>query len=331
MKTVRLHGFTDLRLHDEPDPVAGVNEELINIKAVGICGSDLHWYTEGGIGDDQLNHALILGHEFSGISETGMRVTVDPAISCGSCELCRNGNPNLCEKVIFAGHGNTDGALCEKMAWEKKNQFVIPDKISYAEGAMLEPLGVAMHAVDLAHLQIGMTIGVYGCGTIGLLIIQLAKLAGVASIIATDKLYHRVEAAHALGALMVLVAKDGLEIQEIMSATGNRGVDVAFEVAGEQEAVEVAFLSIRPGGKVILAGIPADNRTSFPASVARRKGLTIKIVRRMKNTYPRAIEMVSEGLVDVRSLITHRFPLDKFAEAFETAQRREGIKVIIEL
>ena len=188
-----------------------------------------------------------------------------------------------------------------------------------------------MHAVDLAHLKPGMTVGVFGCGAIGLLIVQLARLCGAATIVATDKLVHRVEAAGSLGATKAILAEGGSEIQEVMAATGGRGVDIAFEVAGEQEAVEISFAAVLPGGKIILAGIPVDDRTSFPASVARRKGLTIKMVHRMKNTYPRAIELVSKGLVDVRSLVTHRFPLDKTAEAFAVAQQREGIKVIIEI
>ncbi|MFA5873757.1 MAG: zinc-binding dehydrogenase [Anaerolineales bacterium] len=357
MKVIRLHARADLRLHDEPDPIPGEGEKMLQVKAVGICGSDLRWFAKGGIGDAQLEHPLILGHEFAGITapcpvpraetgtvslkpglfrwnrdyESGQRVAVDPAIPCRQCELCQHGHPNLCERVAFAGHGAQDGALREWMAWDEKNLFPIPDSLTYADGAMLEPLGVAIHAVDLAHLKAGMTVGVFGCGAIGLLIVQLARLSGAATIVATDKLIHRVEAASNLGATKAILAEGGSEIQEVMAATGGRGVDIAFEVAGEQEAVEMSFAAVLPGGKVILAGIPANDRTSFPASVARRKGLTIKMVRRMKNTYPRAIELVSRGLVDVRSLVTHRFPLVKAVEAFAVAQRREGIKVIIEI
>jgi len=331
MKVIRLHARTDLRLHDEPDPIPGAGEKMLQVKAVGICGSDLHWFAEGGIGDAQLEHPLVLGHEFAGITESGQRVAVDPAIPCRQCELCQHGHSNLCEQVVFAGHGARDGALREWMAWDERNLFPIPDSLTYTDGAMLEPLGVAIHAVDLAHLKAGMTVGVFGCGAIGLLIVQLARLSGAETIIATDKLVHRVEAACTLGATKAILAEGGSEIQEVMAATGGRGVDIAFEVAGEQEAVEMSFVAVLPGGKVILAGIPANDRTSFPASVARRKGLTIKMVRRMKHTYPRAIELVSRGLVDVRSLVTHRFPLVKAVEAFAVAQRREGIKVIIEM
>ena len=331
MKVIRLHARADLRLHDESDPIPGAGEKMLQVKAVGICGSDLHWFAEGGIGDAQLEHPLVLGHEFAGITESGQRVAIDPAIPCRQCELCKQGHPNLCERVVFAGHGTQDGALREWMAWDERNLFPIPDTFTYIDGAMLEPLGIAMHALDLAHLEEGMTVGVFGCGAIGLLIVQLARLSRAANIIATDKLVHRLEAAGSMGATKAILAEGGAEIQEVMAATGGRGVNIAFEVAGEQEAVEMSFAAVLPGGKVILAGIPANDITSFPASVARRKGLTIKMVRRMKHTYPRAIELVSTGLVDVRSLVTHRFPLVKAVEAFAVAQRREGIKVIIEM
>jgi len=331
MKSVRLHGTGDLRIHDEQIPVADVGEKLIRVKSVGVCGSDLHWFSEGSIGDAKLEHPLVLGHEFAGVTEEGQRVAVDPAIPCGHCEFCGHGHPNLCANLIFAGHGKHDGALREWLAWSEKSLFPIPDSISDEDGAMLEPLGIAIHAVDLGKLKAGMTVGVFGCGPIGLLILQMAKLAGGANIIATDKLMHRVEAAKALGASQAFLVDEHSRLSEIDSATGGRGVDVAFEAAGTQDAVDAAFEAVSTGGKVVLAGIPDNDKTSFSASTARRKGLTIKLVRRMKHTYPRAIELVSKGLVDVRSLVTHRFPLEQASEAFRVAERREGLKIIIEI
>lgn len=331
MKSVRLHGTGDLQIHEEPAPMAGAGEKLVRVKAVGVCGSDLHWFGEGSIGDAQLEHPLVLGHEFAGVTEDGQRVAIDPAIPCGHCEFCERGHPNLCVNLIFAGHGKHDGALREWMAWDTKSLFPIPDSLSDDDGAMLEPLGVAIHTVDLGKLKAGMTVGVFGCGPIGLLILQVTKLSGAANIIATDKLAHRVQAAQALGATHAFLAEDGQELSEIRVATNGRGVDVAFEAAGTQDAVDMSFAAVAPGGKVVLAGIPDDDKTSFSASTARRKGLTIKLVRRMKHTYPRAIELVSKGLVDVRSIVTHRFPLEQFAEAFRVAQRREGLKIIIEV
>jgi L-iditol 2-dehydrogenase len=331
MKSVRLHAPGDLRCQDEAVPAVGEGEKLIRVKAVGVCGSDLHWFAEGGIGDAQLEHPLVLGHEFAWIAESGQRVAIDPAIPCRKCEFCKKGYPNLCPDVRFAGHGGIDGALREYMAWDEKYLFPIPDSLTFADGAMLEPLGVAIHAVDLAHLKAGMTVGVFGCGPIGLLIIQLAKLSGSVNIVATDKLAHRVEAAKAYGASHAFLRGDSLELEEIRAATAGRGVDVAFEAAGVQDAVDTSIAAVIPGGKVILAGIPNDDKTSFSASTARRKGLTIKLVRRMKHTYPRAIELVSKGLVDVRSMVTHCFPLEQAIEAFRMAERREGLKIIIEV
>ena len=329
MKTLRLHGLHDVRLHDEPKPVPAQGQALLKVTSVGICGSDLHWFAEEGIGDARLTRPLVLGHEFAALTESGERVAVEPAIPCGECEYCLQGHPNLCPTVIFAGHGNTDGALREYMAWDEKNLFQLPDVLTDDDGAMLEPLGVAIHAVDLGHLKAGMTVGVFGCGAIGLLIIQLARLSGATNIVATDVLPHRVEAAKALGAHHAIMVGDRRGVDMIRAASGDRGVDVAFEVAGDQEAFEAAVAAVRPGGKVILVGIPSDDKTSFSASVARRKGLTIKVVRRMMHSYLRAIDLVSNDLVDVRSLVTHRFPLEQAAEAFEVAQRREGIKVVI--
>jgi len=320
MKVIRLHAPNDLRMHAEPLPEPAPGQALVRVQAVGICGSDLHWFGEAGIGDAKLSHPLVLGHEFAGEiaagPRQGERVALDPAVPCHTCEFCRQGNPNLCEQVRFAGHGAEDGALREFVAWPEECLFPLPDAFSMADGVMLEPLGVAMHAVDLAHLRIGMTVGVFGCGPIGLLIIQMARLAGAARIFVTEPLPHRLEAARRLG---------GLEWNP------GQVVDVAFEVAGNDDAVKAAFAAVKPGGLVMLAGIPVDDHTTFTASVARRKGLTIKMVRRMKFTYPRAIHLVESGQVDVRSLVTGHFPLEQAQQAFTLAQQREGLKIVIDI
>lgn len=330
MKTLRLHGPGDLRIQEEPIPAPGVGEILLRVTSVGVCGSDLHWFSEAGIGDDRLVKPLILGHEFSAVSENGERVAVDPAIPCGHCEYCIRGDPNFCENLYFAGQGDEDGALREWITWPQRCLFSLPDTLSDADGAMLEPLGIAIHAVDLAHLKVGMTVGVFGSGPIGLLIMQLAKLAGVSTIIATDVLAHRVKAAREFGAdIAHLVGADLTRPSTEMF--GKSGLDVVFEAAGENNAVEMAVSAAKPGGKVIVVGIPADDRTSFSASIPRRKGLTIKMVRRMKLTYPRAIQLVQSGRVDVRSLVTHSFPFDQSIEAYHLAAKREGLKVMITL
>ncbi|MGE5138013.1 MAG: zinc-dependent alcohol dehydrogenase, partial [Rudaea sp.] len=250
MKALRLHGVGDLRLEVEPTPEPKEGETLVQVTAVGICGSDLHWFDEGAIGDARLTRPLVLGHEFAGVLENGERVAVDPAIPCGHCEMCREGNPNLCPQVRFAGHGLLDGALREFLPWPSNNLYLLPDSISDAEGALLEPLGVALHAIDLGHLRPGMTVGVFGCGPIGLLIVQVARASGASRIIATDRLDHRLEAAREFGATVAIRAREGQEDEEVWEAAGRRGVDVAFEAAGEDQAVDAAIAAARPGARV---------------------------------------------------------------------------------
>jgi L-iditol 2-dehydrogenase len=202
--------------------------------------------------------------------------------------------------------------------------------LSDVDGAALEALGVAIHSVDLAHIRPGMTVGVFGCGPIGLLCLQMARVAGAADLVATDTLGHRLEAARAFGARHAILAHaDGLERAEVRAAAAGRGVDVAIEAAGVNDAVETAIDAVRPGGTVVLTGIPRDDRASFTASTARRKGLTVKITRRMKHVYPRAIRLVERGMVDVRSIVTHEYPLDRSQEAFGAASRREGLKTVV--
>lgn len=333
MKVARLHSRGELRIHNEPVPEPETNEALVRITSVGICGSDLHWFEEGEIGDAKLERALVLGHEFAGIIEGGdrhgQRVAVDPAISCGRCEHCRDGNPNLCWHIRFAGHGADDGALREFLCWPKQFLHRLPSSLSDEDGAMLEPLGVAIHAVDLAGIRTGMSVGVFGCGPIGLLILQVAKAAGATEIIATDRLPHRLQAARSYGATDTYLADRGAEAAAVLESTGGSGVKVAFEAAGEQDAVDTAVAACARGAKVILAGIPSGDSTSFSASHARRKGLTLKLVRRMKHSYGRAIRLVEAGRVDVSSLVTHRFPLEQVQTGFETARRREGLKVVV--
>jgi L-iditol 2-dehydrogenase len=336
MRVARLHGIGDVRLTDEPTPDVPAGHELVRVTAVGLCGSDLHWYSEGGIGDARLDRPLVAGHEFAGILEGGPRhgepVALDPAIPCGTCELCLEGHRNLCLRIKFAGHGGFDGALREFVAWPADLLHPLPDGFTAADGAMLEPLGVAVHAVDLGHLRVGDSVGVFGCGPIGLLLIQVARAAGAAIVVAVDPLAHRREAALRYGADLALAPDEVAEPATLAARGGGNahGVHVAFEVAGVDDAVDLAVGAARPGARVVLVGIPSEDRTSFPAGHARRKGLTILMSRRMKEVYPRAVELVRSGRVDVRSVVSDRFPLTDVGKAFEVAVARTGLKVMVE-
>ena len=325
MRAARLHAVGDLRVADEPEPRAEPGMSLVRVTAVGICGSDLHWWDEGAIGDAKLTHPLVLGHEGAGViadgPRAGQRVAIDPAIPDETCRACRDGYRNLCYHIKFSGHGDTDGMMREVMAWPTRLLHPLPDNVTDADGALLEPLGVAVHSVDLGHLPFAGTASVIGCGPIGLLLIALLKAAGASSVLAVEPLAHRRQAAVQMGADQVLDPAADL---------GDTEVDVAFEAAGNDEAVQLAMQSVRPGGRVVLAGIPGDDTIRFEAAAARRKGLTIAMVRRMNEVYPRAISLAERGVVDLGALVTSRRGLGDIREAFTDGARRTGLKVVVE-
>jgi L-iditol 2-dehydrogenase len=334
MRAVRLHGRRDLRLHDEEPPEPRAGEELVGVTSVGICGSDLHWYEEGSVGDARLEAPLVLGHEAAGVilagERAGRRVAIDPAIPCGHCDPCLRGRPHVCEDLAFAGSIGQDGALREVMAWPSASLVEVPDELDPIAALMLEPLGVAIHAFGLARPSVGDAVGVFGCGPIGLLLVQLARLSGARAIVATDRLPHRLEAAQACGATDVALVDAGRE-RTLLGRVAPGGLDATFEAVGDDDALETALHLARPASRVVLVGIPGGDRTTFPAALARRKGLSLLVSRRMNQAYPRAIELVRTGRIDVRSLVTHRFPLARSAEAFESASSRIGLKVVVDV
>jgi L-iditol 2-dehydrogenase len=327
MRAARLHGIRNLRLEQIPRPTPGAGEALLKVASVGICGSDVHYYLQGRIGSQIVTDPIIMGHEFSawiaalgaGVEglDVGTLVAVDPAISCGQCEPCQQGHPNLCPSVRFCGTPPIDGVFAEYTVMPTKNCFPLPWGTTPAEGALLEPLGIAIHAVDLAHLRPGQTVAVLGAGPIGLFIAAVARAAGAGSVYMTEPLAHRRTFAANYVAAEALNPDETDVVAEILNRTGGRGVDVAFEAAGAPNTPQLAAAVTRIGGKVVVAGIPDDDTMTVNASTVRRKGLTIKLVRRMKHTYPRAIRLVQAGRVKVRPLATHFFPLEQIAGAFE--------------
>jgi L-iditol 2-dehydrogenase len=335
IRALRLVRVGEVQVFEEPMPEPGPGEALVKVTAVGLCGSDAHWFSEGSIGDAALSQPLVLGHEFAGVVATGPRagerVALDPAIPCLDCEQCHAGKPHLCERLRFAGHGRTDGALRTFMAWPERCLTPLPANIPDVEAPLLEPLGIVIHSIDLVGLKPDQSAGVYGCGPIGLLLISLLRAMGVRRIYATDILPHRIARAKELGATLALRYEDGPEREAIMAATGGRGVDVAFDVSGSDGAIDTAVRTVRQAGTVVLIGIPSTPRSALDASAARRKELTIRWCRRMMpGDLERAARVVESGRVSLDGLVTERFSLDRGAEAFQALVTRRGIKVVVE-
>lgn len=328
MRSVRLYGPHNLRLIEEPTPQPQPGEALVRVRAVTICHSDIHYYRYGRIGDTLSEVPLVLGHEFCGeVAEVtpgvvglkpGDLVAMEPAISCGHCRYCREGNPNLCQNLLFAGTPPLDGGLREYVTYRPEFLFPLPAGFSAEDGAMLEPLGVALYSWDLAGLRVGETVAIVGCGPIGLLLVQLARIAGATQVLAVEPLAYRRDMAAEFGAIPMSPNEDLL--QRTLELTGGHGVDVAIEAAGTLAAQEEAAQMVKRGGTLVLIGIPAEDQLVLTHHIVRRKGLTIKVARRMKHTYPRAIALVQRGMINTRPLVTHRLPLERADEGFRLVE-----------
>jgi L-iditol 2-dehydrogenase len=347
MLAARLHGPRDLRVERVPLPgPPAEGQVLLRVRATGICGSDLHSYQDARIGDTVIESPLVIGHEFSAVVEAvgprasdgchlplgvGTRVAVDPAQPCGRCESCDRGHPNLCHRLHFCGNFPDGGSLCEWMHMPARSCFPVPDAIDDTQAALIEPLGVAIHAVDLARIRVGDTVAIIGAGAIGLMILQLVRLSGASVVFVTDKFPWRLALAERWGARAVLC--DGPDpIGFVSRETGGRGVDVAIEAAWADHSIGQAIEMTRLGGRVVLVGIPGDDCLAMKHSTARRKGLTIRLSRRMKHIHRRAIGLILDGRVNLSALVSHRFPLSRAADAFRmNAAYEDGVvKAVID-
>ncbi|MCY3947542.1 MAG: alcohol dehydrogenase catalytic domain-containing protein [Anaerolineaceae bacterium] len=346
MRAARLYGPKDIRVQTEDAPPAPApGEALLKILTVGVCGSDLHMYEAGRIGYTDITEPFILGHEFMGEIvalgrdaldgehqplQVGQRVAVEPAVPCWRCELCEHGHPNLCPNHYFYGLFPDDGALRERMLVSARNCFPMPDALSDDAGPLLETLGVAIHATDLSKIRIGHTVAVIGVGPVGALITRLAVLAGAARVMVFDKLDWRLQKACDWGATQAFNVDQVDPVKAALDVTGGRGVDVAIEAAWADHSIQQAADMARYGGRLTLVGIPPDDQLRLKHSVARRKGLTIVMSRRMKHTYPRAIELAVSGVVKLEELVSHRFDLAETAGAYASnAAYEDGVNKVI--
>lgn len=347
MLAARLYGPRDMRIERVPAPAKpGPGEALVRVEATGICGSDLHSYQDARIGDTRLESPLVLGHEFSGtvlelgpdcadgfdekLTE-GRLVAVDPATPCHRCEFCERGHPNLCRRLHFCGLWPDDGSLREQMLVPARSCFPLPPEMDAIEGSLLEPLGIALHAVDLARIRVEQSAAIIGAGPIGLLILKVALLAGANPVVVADRLPWRLERARQMGAHRIIDVGPPDLLQRLMDGTNGRGFDVVFEAAWGGSAVETSIEAACLGGRVTLVGIPCESSISLPAAPARRKGLTILFARRMKHTYPRAIRMRITRKLGLADLVTHRFPLSRADQAFALNAAYQGgvVKAVV--
>jgi L-iditol 2-dehydrogenase len=338
MKAAVLTGPGKIAVGDWPRPeIKDRTDVLLRVKTVGICGSDLHYYSEERIGDTVMRYPVVLGHECAAVVEEtapgvrkvkpGDRVAVEPAVSCGSCDQCRDGRPNTCRTLSFLGHPKErTGALAELIVMPEENCYPLSDRMTFAQAALAEPLSIGLHAVNLAGNPKGRTVAILGSGPIGLGVGLVALHAGAAATFMTDKVEARLRvAAREAGARWTGNPLETDIVAEILGLAPG-GLDVVFECCGQQEALDQAVELLKPGGTLLLVGIPLKGRVSFDSSRVRRRELRLQNVRRQNRCLGPALRMIGDGRVNVDFMATHTFRLDDAQKAFDTALHyRDGV------
>jgi len=333
MKAVYLDAIGKTSIREIPRPRPGEKEVLVRMKSVGVCGSDVHYFQHGRIGDFVVREPLILGHECAGevvelgpqvtMLEVGDRVALEPGIPCRRCRHCMSGRYNLCQDVQFMATPPVHGAFCEYVTSPEDFAYRLPDNVSYEAGATIEPLSVGMHAVTLARLLPGERVAVLGTGTIGLLAVAAANAAGAGEIAAVDLMPHRLAMAHKMGAARTL----NVSGKDLLGCLAEEGLvdwaDVVMECAGADATIQAAFEVARPGGRVVWIGMGNDT-VEVPVIKSLVKELSIYGVFRYANVYRRAVALIAAGKIDPAPLITHRFRFPAIHEALEFASSGEG-------
>jgi L-iditol 2-dehydrogenase len=314
----------------EPDEV------LIRMKVVGVCGSDVHYYVNGKIGSQVVAYPFPVGHEGAGevvkvgagvtSVSPGDRIAVEPAMPCGECDQCRAGRPHTCRKLRFLGcPGQADGCLSEYIVMPEKSCFKIPDSMSYTEAAISEPLAIGLYAVNQSVPLKGATIGILGFGPIGMSVLLSAIAKGAEKIYVTDLVDERLLIAKESGASWT---GNPLKSDVVSEIRGKEPLllDVIFECCGKQEAVDQAVELLKPGGKLMIIGIPEFDRWSFPVDPMRHKEICIQNVRRQNHSLGETLELMETKRVDVGRMPTHRFPFSNTKEAFDLVNAyRDGV------
>ena len=343
MNAAVLHRPGDVRLEQVRVPEPGPDEVLVRVRAVGVCGSDVHYYKEGRIGRYVVEKPLILGHESAGevvalgsrVSHiaVGARVALEPGVPCRRCRFCMGGRYNLCPDVTFMATPPVDGAFVEYIAWPADFVYPLPDNLDYAAGALMEPLAVGMHAVRRARLVPGWTVLVMGGGPIGQLALVAAHAAGAGQTILADLEDRRLEVASRLGADITINPGRGSVSDAVSAATGGEGPDLVIEAAGTAATVRQSIELVRRGGVIVWIGLPSEDPCEVSALQAIDKEVDILGIFRYANVYPDAIRLAASGKINLAPLVTHRFPLEEARRALDTVaeQRSSAVKVLVEV
>lgn len=343
MKVAVMEGIGKMGYVRRPIPTPKANEVLVKLEYVGICGSDMHYYETGAIGDYVVEPPFVLGHEPGGVVvevgvdvthlKVGDRVALEPGKTCGHCEFCKTGRYNLCPDVVFFATPPVDGVFQEYVAHEADLCFKLPDNVSTLEGALIEPLAVGFHAANQGGAHAGQTAVVMGAGCIGLVSMMALKAEGVSNVYVVDIMEKRLEKALELGADHVINGKDEDAVEAVMKLTEGKGCDLVIETAGTEFTSRQCVKMTKKGATIVLVGYSKTGEITLPMSLALDKELTFKTVFRYRHIYPMAIEAVAAGKVNLKGIVTDIFDFDDIQNAMDRSisDKANIVKAVVQI
>ena len=343
MKVAVMTAIGEMAFEERDIPKAKDNEVLVKLEYVGICGSDLHYYEAGAIGNFIVEPPFVLGHEPGGTVvevgkdvkhlKVGDRVALEPGKTCGHCQFCREGKYNLCPDVVFFATPPVDGVFQEYVAHEADLCFKLPDNVSTLEGPLIEPLAVGFHAAIQGDAHLGQKAVVMGSGCIGLVSMMALKARGVSEVYVVDVMDKRLEKAMELGATAVINGAKEDVVERILQLTNGEGVDLAIETAGTEITARQAILAVKKGATIVLVGYSKTGEMTLPVGTVLDKELTLKSVFRYRHIYPMAIEAVASGKVNLMGIVTNEFTLDEAPKAMEYSVNNKAdiVKAVIKI
>lgn len=343
MRVAIMEGIGKMGFTQRPIPTPKEDEVLVKLEYVGICGSDMHYYETGAIGDFVVEPPFVLGHEPGGtVVEVGSKVThlkvgdrvaLEPGKTCGHCRYCREGKYNLCPDVVFFATPPVDGVFQEYVAHEADLCFKLPDNVSTLEGALIEPLAVGFHAAIQGDAHLGQKAVVMGAGCIGLVSLMALKARGVQEVYVVDVMDKRLEKAMELGATAVINGKKEDVVVRLNELTGGMGTDLAIDTAGSEFTVRQAIMAAAKGSTIVLVGYSRTGEMNMPTDFILNKELTLKSVFRYRHIYPIAIEAVASGKVNLKGIVSNIFPLSDIQNAMDESIRNKAdiVKSVIKI
>lgn len=343
MKVAVMLGIGKMGYEERPIPTPADNEVLVKLEYVGICGSDLHYYETGAIGNYVVEPPFVLGHEPGGVVvevgknvkhlKVGDKVALEPGKTCGHCEFCREGKYNLCPDVVFFATPPVDGVFSEYVAHEADLCFKLPDNVSTLEGALIEPLAVGFHAANQGGAHAGQTAVVMGAGCIGLVSMMALKAEGVSKVYVVDVMPKRLEKALELGADGVINGAEIDAVSKIVELTEGKGCDLVVETAGTEITTRQAINMAKKGANIVLVGYSKSGEMTLPMSLVLDKELTFKTVFRYRHIYPMAIDAVAAGKVNLKGIVTDVFDFDDIQNAMDrsVADKRNIVKAVVKI